>query len=92
VKIYTNTNETRAACRGGKARAFTLIQLVAIVCIIAAMTSIVLATIRSVTGKPHGASEAQMKALAETNGSARWAVTNHNANAVQADRALELLK
>lgn len=89
MKICPNTNTvTRAAFQGRKACAFTLIQLVAVICIIGAMTSMIVASIRAVTGRAHSTAEAHIL----TNASATWAVTNHNENARQADRALEMIK
>lgn len=95
MKTYSQ-NKTAAASRSGKARGFTLIQLIGIVCIIGAMTSMIVASIRAVSGRAEAASDARMKALGpaleHTAAAASWAVTNHNAAARQADRALEMIK
>jgi hypothetical protein len=95
VKTYSQ-NKTSPAFRTAKTRAFTLIQLVGIICIIGAMTSMIVASIRAVSGRADAASDARMKALGpaleHTAAAASWAVTNHNAAARQADRALEMIK
>jgi Tfp pilus assembly protein PilE len=93
MKIYPKNETQRAKFTIGKARGFTLIQLLGMICIIGALTSMVVASIRAVAGRGDAASDAQMaRALENTNGSATWAVTNHNEMTRQADRALEMIK
>jgi type II secretory pathway pseudopilin PulG len=90
-------NEMQRSSRNAAAGAFTLIQLIGTLALIAMLISIILISIKTVSDRAQDASNARRQGLAPAldairDATATGVVSNHNASARQADQALNLIK
>ena len=88
MKITPHKTDLKPFDGNASARAFTLIQVVGVVIIIATLASIIMGSIKITSDRANAASQTQRISLHPLIQDASQIVSNHNAIARQADQAL----